>query len=526
MVFFAMSLTPSLLPRDAAVQGLGSAVAFIVGYGIGTALFAVGTYLGIPEASGRLRVVIVVAVVVLIGFQTSVTIWAYVGWQNELRADFGMDPMSPLVWPIIVAVAAGVSLVLLAAARTVRRVARALARLLDRFLPRRLAITVGAVVVGAGLWWVMSGAFVNAFFTTANWAYSSLDRSDNPGVVQPTSELRSGGAASLVEWDELGRQGRSFVSGGAEEPVRVYVGLQSASTLQERADLLLAELQRAGAFERDVLVLGTTTGTGYLDPKGVDPVEYLHNGSTAIAGMQYSYLPSWISLLADQEVVRETSRVVFRTVHDHWQSLPDDDRPQIYLYGLSLGSTGVEAVLTSVDILNEPIDGALMSGPPFLNSLHRDITLAREPGTAPWQPVFSDGRTVRFTGEQYGLDRGGDTWGPKRIVYLQHGSDPVTFFDPNLAFEQPEWLSAGQSAPDVADRMEWYPIVTMWQVLLDMPAAGDVPPGHGHLFTHRSNLESWIGVMALEGWSEQQVGELAQFMERKSEDESPDILVD
>ena len=154
-----------------------------------------------------------------------------------------------------------------------------------------------------------------------------------------------------------------FSGGGAVEPIRVYVGLDTEPTLQGRADLLLAELQRTGAFDREVLVVATTTGTGFLDPAAVDPLEYMFNGDTAIAGVQYSFLPSWISLLADQDAVKETSRVVFDTVNDYWTTLPENDRPDLYLYGLSLGSFGVESVLNSINLINEPIDGAFMSGP-------------------------------------------------------------------------------------------------------------------------------------------------------------------
>jgi uncharacterized membrane protein len=136
-------------------------------------------------------------------------------------------------------------------------------------------------------------------------------------------------------------------------PVRAYVGLKSADSLQGRADLLLEELKRTGAFEREVLVVATTTGTGFLEPAAMQAIEYLHNGNTAIAGAQYSYLPSWISLLADQETTKETSQVVFNTVHDYWSTLPPESRPDIYLFGLSLGSFGVESVLTSINIIND-----------------------------------------------------------------------------------------------------------------------------------------------------------------------------
>jgi uncharacterized membrane protein len=324
----------------------------------------------------------------------------------------------------------------------------------------------------------------------------------------------------------LGRQGRiftgwapraeqinTFSGGGAKEPIRAYVGLKSAETLQERADLLLAELKRTGAFDRKVLVVATTTGTGFLDPRGVDPVEYVFNGDTAIAGVQYSYLPSWLSLLADKQAVRETSRVVFDTVHEYWASLPEESRPKLYLYGLSLGSYGVGSVLNSISIVNEPIDGALMSGPPFVNELHKEIVENREAGTPPWQPIYREGRTVRFTAEQPGFDKTPGPWGPTRLVYLQHNSDPVVFFSPELAFQAPDWLVPGQRGPDISPEMGWFPLVTMWQVALDLPGAGNVPWGFGHLYTYRSNLESWVQITQPEGWTDARTEELVPILD-------------
>ncbi len=202
-------------------------------------------------------------------------------------------------------------------------------------------------------------------------------------------------------------------------------------------------------------------------------------------------------------------------MHEYWSTLPVTDRPKLYLYGLSLGSYGVESILGSVGILNQPIDGAFMSGPPFVNELHAHLESTREPGTPPWWPVYRDGRTVRFAVEQDGITPTAGLWGPTRVVYLQHGSDPVVFFSPDLAWSVPDWLLDGQRPPDVSERMGWFPLVTMWQVALDLPGAGNVPWGFGHMYSARANLESWVAVTDPTGWTDARTDTLAAILDAR-----------
>ncbi|WNM26419.1 alpha/beta-hydrolase family protein [Demequina capsici] len=531
--FIAVSLGPSLLPRVSWVQGIASGVSFMVGYAVGAGGHAVWNYLQIPNLRGRPRFVVGALLMGIIGVTLALSIWRWVGWQNEIRHTFGMPDVNPTAWPIVIGVGALIAAIVLVVARLFRKLFRVAGHLLDRWLPRRLSITIGVAAATIVVWLALSGLLVQGFFTASNALFSVRDKGDKPGVEQPVSSLRSGSADSLVSWEDLGRQGRSFVSsgptvqelddywgGGAVEPIRVYVGLRSADTLDERAHLLLRELIRTGAFDRKAIILGTVTGTGYLDPAGVDPVEYLFNGDVAIAGIQYSYLPSWISLLADQEVTRDTALAEFRTVYEYWSQLPEDSRPQLYLYGLSLGSYGVEAVLGSIDILNEQIDGALMSGPPFVNPLHAELTAARQAGSTAWLPVVGDGRTVRFTGEADSLGMPTGTWGTTRVVYLQHGSDPVVFFNPTLAFTKPDWLQGSERAPDVSPQMSWFPVVTMWQVLLDMPAAGSVPEGYGHMYSNTANLQAWVGLVNPPDWTDADTARLADALEARAEEQA------
>ncbi len=85
----------------------------------------------------------------------------------------------------------------------------------------------------------------------------------------------------------------------ALEPIRVYAGLEADGTTDEQVQLILDELDRTKAWEREILVVAGTTGTGWVNPFAADSIEMIYNGNSAIAAIQYSFLPSWISFLVD-----------------------------------------------------------------------------------------------------------------------------------------------------------------------------------------------------------------------------------
>ncbi len=93
-------------------------------------------------------------------------------------------------------------------------------------------------------------------------------------------------------------------------------------------------------------------------------------------------------------------------------------------------------------------------------------------------------------------------WGPLRIVYLQHGSDPMSFFSPGLAYSRPDWLSQDR-APDISPYFQWYPLVSFVNVGFDVPMATTVPPGYGHTFTPASYIDGWIAVTEPDNWSDE-----------------------
>jgi uncharacterized membrane protein len=225
----------------------------------------------------------------------------------------------------------------------------------------------------------------------------------------------------------------------------------------------------------------------------VDTIEYLHAGDTAIVTMQYSYLPSWLTILTEPNRSIDSSHALFDKIYDHWRMLPANRRPKLYLHGLSLGALGSESCADFFAIFEDPINGAVWSGPPFPSAKWAALLKHRNPDSPAWLPAFRDGAMIRFTGRQNGLDAAGSPWGRMRFVYIQHASDPMTFFAPRLFYRKPDWL-IGERGPDVSPYLNWYPIVTFLQIACDLPMATSVPPGYGHNIATDSYIDAWIAV--------------------------------
>ncbi|GAA3099009.1 hypothetical protein GCM10010520_50610 [Rhizobium viscosum] len=346
-------------------------------------------------------------------------------------------------------------------------------------------------------------------------------------LAMPGDPVKTGSAASLIDWKELGRRGREFIISGptgaeignffhenALDPIRVYVGLNSADTAEERARLALAELKRNGAFKRSILIVIVPTGTGWVDPAAVDTVEFLHKGDVASVALQYSYLSSWLSLLVEPAYGAEAGRALFREVYRYWVTLPRDQRPKLYLHGLSLGAMNSELSADLFDIVADPFQGALWSGPPFQSRTWKSVTANRNPGSPAWLPRFRDGSIIRFTNQHDALNIPGSVWGPIRIVYLQYASDPVTFFDFHSLYREPDWMKMPRG-PDVSPELRWFPLVTMTQLLLDMATATTSPIGYGHVYAPEHYIDAWIAVTDPQGLSPNDVGRLKTFFENK-----------
>ncbi|MEU8897864.1 alpha/beta hydrolase [Nocardia sp. NPDC048505] len=525
-LFFALSVTPSLVPRDWLFQGLISGINAALGYGVGCLLewlFRVWLRHS-PKLGPRVRAAVPPtwvryavksAILLTAALSAALMLVQSARWQREITALMGMEGTTTPAYlrTGLLSVAVGVGVV--AVYRTLRHLVLALARQLNRWIrvPREFAPALGLLLLTIFTVTVVNGVASRAFFAVANSAFSVRNDHTSVNAVQPQQFERSGSPESLSKWETLGFEGRWFVSHGpdaeqiaaltgkpAKEPIRAYVGLESAEGgPEEQAQLAAAELERTGAFDRKVLVVATTTGTGWVNSLAAGAIEYMYGGDTAIIATQYSYLPSVLSFLADRGKATTAGRLVFDAVHQHWSARPPEARPKLLVYGESLGSQGSEAAFDGLSDLRAKVDGALWVGPPNSNQMWKQLVSRRDPGSREVAPMYADGLVVRFAADSADLARPSTEWRPPRIAYLQHPSDPIVWWSPDLIFSQPDWLAEPRGT-DVTTQMRWWPFVTFWQVAADLTNAQGVTDGHGHRYGSLV-LDGWVAIAEPPGWN-------------------------
>ncbi|MEF0944175.1 alpha/beta hydrolase [Rhizobium sp. BR 362] len=506
-IFFALSLTPSLMPRSYVIQGALSGVCASAGYLLGIALAWLWRYLELPLRRGpgdNVRLTIAfIGLLVAIGF-----LWRAEDWQNSIRELWHMTPVDSAEPIKLAGVAAAIFVTLFLLGTLFRSIFIWFSTMFSKRIPHRLAVVFGLTIACLLFWSIGQGILLRAALHLADSSFQAADARIDEDIPAPLAMDKTGSAQSLVSWRGLGRRGRHFIASGpsaasigefwqasAEEPIRVYVGLNNVKTVEQRAKLALRELQRQGGFDRSLLVIIVPTGTGWVDPAAMDTLEYLHRGNVASVALQYSYLSSWLSILVEPEYGAESARALFREIYGYWTTLPHDRRPKLYLHGLSLGALNSQLSTDLLDVVGDPYQGALWSGPPYQSEMWRTVTEGRLPGSPAWLPRFRDGSIIRFTNQDNALNFPGAKWGAMRIVYLQYASDAVTFFEPQSFYREPAWMKR-KRGPDVSPRLRWVPVVTMLQLLFDMAIATTSPIGYGHVYAPEHYIDAWVAVTA------------------------------
>ena len=513
LAFYCFSVLPSLLPRPWLFQGIISGISIAIGYGLGVAISKAMRWIFEHEPPDIFKywawqILKYLGVTIFLIYLFLGTIWqAEVRKLIEATTSDGRFLLRTFLVTILV------SVTLIAIGRILVKLNNWTIKQIDKILPRRASMGLGFLAVTVFVWWILSGVFFNFFVSQSNRIYYKRNNSTPTGVMQPVSANRSGSNQSLVSWDSLGFQGKRFVSGGAtqnqlkefsdesvKDPIRVYAGVASANSASARAQLAVNELKRTKAFDRQVLVVATPTGTGWLEPQTVDSLEYIFGGDSAIVAQQYSYLPSWISFLVDQQNARDAGRALYDAVYAEWSKLPENSRPKLIIYGLSLGSFGGKSAFSGVNHLRLTSDGALFVGTPNETELWRTITSQRDKGSPEWQPIYQEGTAVHFADSNEAILANQTNWQKPRVLYMQHASDPVVWFSFDLIYNKPDWLNE-KRGKDVSPTMRWYPFVTFIQVGIDQFFGTTVPNGHGHNYPN-TIVNAWVAATSPPDWSQ------------------------
>lgn len=518
------SMAPTLLTRTWYFQGLVTGASMALGYAVGTLLQLVGGSVvrGVERLSGRTRpqvseqrarqldvgfmVVVVVLAVAAVAQSISDRRWT---WER-----LGQDTDHGLLTLLGTGVVAVLVLLLVAGlVRAVKWLLGRATRLADLVFPRWIAAGLAIVVVAWFVAFSLNNWVYQRTINALNEAFTLSDGQVQDDLEPPTSTVRSAGPESEVEWDQMGREGRRFVSSGPStddiaaihpsgaveaEPIRVFVGREQAEDPDDRAALALDEMERFGAFARDVVLVVIPTGTGWVNEQTVQPLEYMYAGNVATVSMQYSHLPSPLAFLTEAQAAQDAGEALIGAVTERIESMPESERPTLAVSGESLGTFGASGAFESLEDLLASTDASLWTGPPGTVHLRRQAEDERVAGSLQIHPVWKGGDTVVFANRPSEVveHQGDDV----DAVFLQQADDAIVWWDVPVALHEPDWLEEPLD-PAVNPNMRWYPVTTFLNLAVDMAVATAFDEDQGHMYGTQPAL-AWRTMIAPEAYLE------------------------
>ena len=520
LAMYAVSVSPSLMARSWAWHAVASGILVACGYVAGVVVQNVAQL--VIRLTG---LTISASEPVELGFRIGIGAlfalwWIYAVIQSYRRARkaaalVNMPGETFGEYLLGTAGAVVVSWMLLRIVGALNRLCWMLIASLDAHMPRLAAIVVSMVILFAIMFFLTSKVILRGGIGFFRRKAEQLNMRTARGIYQPVVPERSASPASSVTWESVGGQGRVFLGRGpsrldiaqvcggvAMEPIRVYSGMPTGgSGIEQAAATVVAELHRTGAFDRAVILIAASTGSGWVDEWQVQPLEFLTRGNCATASLQYSYVPSALNWLTGLEPAQEASAALFAAVRAELDLMDEADRPALFVCGESLGAFASQSVFESFEDVLARVDGALWVGTPSFTPMHAALTAARHKGSPEVAPVVHNARRVRFVNEPsdlrtdlYGRELG--PWGFPRVVYAQHPSDPVVWWTNKLIWTQPDWLRE-RAGRDVSLNVEFTRFATYIQVLADLPVAGTAPGGHGHTY-HEELIPLWRGILGFD----------------------------
>lgn len=227
--------------------------------------------------------------------------------------------------------------------------------------------------------------------------------------------------------------------------LRVY-GTLGEQDVTARAQATVDRWRATGGMERDAVVLAVPTGSGWVDPDAMAGFEDRLGGDVSVIALQYSDIPSWRAFVTSSDPARSSAVALVSALLEVVETAPQSQRPQIYLYGQSLGAIGADAARAwASDNDKNAICHTVLAGAPAGSAV-----------------LAAPDTTV-----------------------LANGSDPVVRWSPNLLWEPPK---VPPSLSSDLPRAPWLPFASFVQTSADLIGALSFPAGHGHQYGAEQGL--------------------------------------
>lgn len=341
--------------------------------------------------------------------------------------------------------------------------------------------------------WAAGG--VSLYYAGVGYIARSNEKIEPAYSTPPVGEFVSGGPKSISPFSEVGLQGRRFLTDvvtpdliestlgekATAHPIRAFVGVNSEPLYPSgRSEMMLDELERLGAFDRKYLLLVSPTGTGWVDQTMIESVEILTRGDIATACIQYGRGPSFLEV-QKVHLGRTQFRGLLWGVRQRLLGLPEEKRPKVLVFGESLGAWSSSDVVMHQGITgfdHYGIDHALWFGLPGLAKWSK--TGMRQ-GSSDLVPA---GTVEAFDNFGEYEDLSVEDRKKLRAVIVDHDNDPIAQMSFRWAVKRPPWLDGSERGRDVPEGMQWYPLVTFVQVMVDAMNAMRTVPGEFKSFGH------------------------------------------
>lgn len=281
--------------------------------------------------------------------------------------------------------------------------------------------------VGAGYWCLVSASAMTTFVVAAGI----------PARTAITSTVVMAAIAAL-----LVNPGPAPAATGGARPRTCH----SAPDCDSQAADLTRDWVGAGGLGRTAVVIAVPTGSGWVDPQATTAIGDRFGTGVTILSLNYADTSSWKVFVTDRDAAGRSAIAVLRQVLDARDRLPEGhQRPDVYLYGQSLGALGAEDAREWADHARPgALAGTALAGVPA-------DTIAVE--------VHGTPRTV-----------------------VANASDPVTRWSVRSIWhpvaEPRDTRQVGRSAP----RPPWAPIASFVAASADLLVSLDGPAGTGHRY--------------------------------------------